>query len=106
MPACYESKTKLIVSSEVPIFQIFSDDKAGKGSVSDHQRSVMDDLVCPRFLRVWPISVDKLDQGLSADIVGASSMFSGEEEVFAFARCCSRLVQMGSKEWAETAGIR
>ena len=28
-------------------------------------------------------------------------MFTGEEEVFAFARCCSRLVQMGSKEWVE-----
>jgi len=32
-------------------------------------------------------------------------MFTGEEEVFAFARACSRLVQMGSKEWAETAGM-
>jgi len=43
-------------------------------------------------------------QGLSTDVVGSSSMFTGEEEVFAFARACSRLVQMGSKEWAETAG--
>lgn len=45
--ACYESKTKLFVSSEVPIFQIFSDDSEGKskGEISDHQRSVMDDLV-------------------------------------------------------------
>lgn len=31
-------------------------------------------------------------------------MFTGEEEVFAFARACSRLVQMGSKEWSDTAG--
>lgn len=31
-------------------------------------------------------------------------MFTGEEEVFAFARACSRLVQMGSKEWADTSG--
>ena len=45
-------------------------------------------------------------QGLSSDLVGASSMFTGDEELFAFARCCSRLVQMGSKEWAETAGAR
>lgn len=43
-------------------------------------------------------------QGLPTDVVGNSSMFTGEEEVFAFARACSRLVQMGSKEWAETAG--
>ena len=49
--------------------------------------------------------IDHFDrQGLPSDVVGASSMFTGEEELFAFARCCSRLVQMGSKEWAETAG--
>ncbi|EJD01514.1 AFG1-like ATPase, partial [Fomitiporia mediterranea MF3/22] len=83
--ACYESKTKLFITSEVPIFQVFSDD-VGDKSISDHQRSIMDDL------------------GLSDSGVGTSSMFTGEEEVFAFARCCSRLVQMGSKEWAETAG--
>jgi hypothetical protein len=46
----------------------------------------------------------KLSQGLPESVIGASSMFTGEEEIFAFARCCSRLVQMGSKEWAETAG--
>ncbi|KAI0776227.1 AFG1-like ATPase [Trametes elegans] len=87
--ACYESKTKLFISSEVPIYQIFSDDPNAKSDdISDHMRSVMDDL------------------GLSSDMVGTSSMFSGDEELFAFARCCSRLVQMGSKEWAETAGAR
>ncbi|KAI1796161.1 AFG1-like ATPase, partial [Ganoderma leucocontextum] len=87
--ACYESKTKLFVSSEVPIYQIFSDDPNGKkGEITDHMRSVMDDL------------------GIPSDLVGASSMFTGDEELFAFARCCSRLVQMGSKEWAETAGAR
>lgn len=42
-------------------------------------------------------------KGLSNEIVGSSSIFSGEEEVFAFARACSRLVEMGSKQWAETA---
>ncbi|EMD40492.1 hypothetical protein CERSUDRAFT_44855 [Gelatoporia subvermispora B] len=87
--ACYESKTKLFTTSEVPIFKIFADDpEARSHQLSDHMRSVMDDL------------------GLSSDIVGSSSMFSGDEEVFAFARACSRLVQMGSKEWAETAGAR
>jgi len=87
--ACYESKTKLFVSSEVPIFRVFSDDPTEEAKhTSDHMRAVMDDL------------------GLSNDVVGASSMFTGEEEVFAFARACSRLVQMGSKEWAETAGLK
>lgn len=86
--ACYESKTKLIVSSEVPVFQIFSDSPTeGTKDISDNMRAIMDDL------------------GLSNEVVGASSMFTGEEEVFAFARACSRLVQMGSREWAETAGL-
>ncbi|KAF9238772.1 AFG1-like ATPase [Melanogaster broomeanus] len=84
--ACYESKTKLFISSEVPIYQVFSDEGSSKGEISDHMRSVMDDL------------------GLPPEVVGASSMFTGEEEVFAFARACSRLVQMGSQEWAESAG--
>ncbi|KAH9850808.1 AFG1-like ATPase [Lenzites betulinus] len=87
--ACYESKTKLFISSEVPIYQIFANDpSASSDEISDHMRSVMDDL------------------GLPSDLVGASSMFTGDEELFAFARCCSRLVQMGSKEWAETAGVQ
>ncbi|KAJ7228358.1 AFG1-like ATPase [Mycena pura] len=85
--ACYESKTRLFVSSEVPIYQVFADDRAKSGGISDHMRGVMDDL------------------GLSHDLVGTSSLFTGEEETFAFARACSRLVQMESKEWAETAGM-
>lgn len=61
----------------------------------------MDDLVrtIPHF--PWA-SHDHIFQGLSEN-VGMSSLFTGEEEVFAFARACSRLVQMGTKEWAETS---
>ncbi|TFK55628.1 AFG1-like ATPase [Heliocybe sulcata] len=110
--ACYESKTKLFVSSEVPIYQVFSDDSSKEKGVSDHMRSVMDDLVSRlpfrSYASVLPPRCSDLQpmcsQGLSPDTVGTSSMFTGEEEIFAFARCCSRLVQMGSKEWAETAG--
>ncbi|KZW04367.1 AFG1-like ATPase [Exidia glandulosa HHB12029] len=82
--ACYESRTKLFTSSEVPIYQVFSDEASGNaGGVTDHMRSVMDDL------------------GLNEQVIGTTSMFTGEEELFAFARACSRLVQMGTKEWAE-----
>lgn len=80
--ACYESKTKLFVTSEVPIYKVFSDEGQ---TASDQLQRTMDDL------------------GLSTDLVGSSSMFSGDEELFAFARACSRLVQMGSRDWAETA---
>ena len=96
-------QTKLFVSSEVPIFQIFSDEGTKEGTISDHQRSVMDDLVRNLLLHFSRSSLT-IWQGLADKGVGTSSMFTGEEEIFAFARCCSRLVQMGSKEWAETAG--
>jgi len=82
--ACYESKTKLFALSEVPVYEVFSDARSGNG-ITDHMRSTMDDL------------------GLSSDIVGSSSIFTGEEEIFAFARACSRLVEMGSKQWADTS---
>jgi len=84
--ACYESHTKLFASSEVPIFQVFSGDSSNNNKSSDHVRSIMDDL------------------GLSDQQIGQTPIFSGEEEIFAFARACSRLVQMGTKEWAAYAG--
>jgi len=88
--ACYESKIKLFVSSEVPIYKIFAGepDAEGPTSVSEHMLSMLDEL------------------GVPADVLGSSAMFTGEEEIFAFARCCSRLVEMGSKQWAEHAVAR
>jgi protein AFG1 len=63
-------QTKLFILSDPPIGAVFSDQKSDRkpGEISDHQRAVMDEL------------------GLSADVVGASSIFTGDEEVFAFAR--------------------
>nr|CDI50960.1 afg1-like atpase [Melanopsichium pennsylvanicum 4] len=84
--AAYESKTKLLASSQVPILQIFSGD-AGKNeikSTADQMRSLMDDL------------------GLTMDDIGGSSIFTGDEELFAFARVISRLTEMGSRQYAET----
>jgi protein AFG1 len=115
--ACYESKvgrvsrsdsrrlisyiqTKLFTSSEVPIFEIFSGDSPTKGQdkeVSQHLRSVMDDLV-KNLAIIWHIQSDGYLQGLSAELAN-SSIFTGEEEMFAWARCCSRLVEMGGADW-------
>ena len=68
--AAYESKTKLLTLSEVPITEVFNDKKGTSAAeeITHHQRSMMDDL------------------GLNAEVVGASSIFTGDEEVFAFAR--------------------
>lgn len=82
--ACYENKTKLFISSEVPIFQVFSDKHTSESAASDdYMKQVMEEL------------------GIDAESVGSSSLFSGDEELFAFARCVSRLSQMGTKEWSE-----
>jgi protein AFG1 len=104
-------QTKLFITSEVPIYQVFSDEQVNKnptGNLSDHMRSVMDDLVgFPSFhyAATFQFNLSSLPQGLDHPMVGTSSVFTGEEEIFAFARACSRLVQMGSKEWANTAGV-
>ncbi|ORY92671.1 AFG1-like ATPase-domain-containing protein [Leucosporidium creatinivorum] len=84
--AAYEAKTKLFVLSDPPITAVFSDEKPkNNGEITAHQRAVMDDL------------------GLSADIVGASSIFTGDEEVFAFARALSRLNEMSGVQWSHSS---
>lgn len=41
------------------------------------------------------------DLGLSVSAIKSTSIFSGDEERFAFARALSRLAEMGSKQWVE-----
>jgi protein AFG1 len=58
--------------------------KAEEGhDLSDAMRSLMDDL------------------GMDMSMLKNSSIFSGDEERFAFARALSRLTEMGSQEWVE-----
>lgn len=52
-------------------------------AISDVMRNLMDDL------------------NLNMDMLKNSSIFSGDEERFAFARALSRLSEMGSQEWVE-----
>jgi protein AFG1 len=68
------SQTKLFVLSDPPIHAVFSDSepKSGPTEITPHMRAMMDEL------------------GLAADVVGASSIFTGDEEVFAFARAVVR----------------
>ena len=41
------------------------------------------------------------DLGMSMKMMKNSSIFSGDEERFAFSRALSRLSEMGSQEWVE-----
>ena len=102
--AVYEGHAKIVLTTAVPLTQLFmSPDEIGdtleasaeKGNprakaavedgahVNDAMRSLMDDL------------------GMSMDVLKKSSIFSGDEEAFAFARALSRLTEMGSQEWVE-----
>ena len=102
--AVYESRAKLVLTTAVPLTQLFmtrdeidealdgaakSGDKTAKKSkhegedVDDVMRQMMDDL------------------GMNMAMLKSSSIFSGDEEAFAFARALSRLSEMGSKEWIE-----
>ena len=99
--AAYESRAKLVLTTEVPLFQLFMstdeiDDalEGGRKSgsvrqeeehedVDDVMRQMMDDL------------------GMNMKMLKNSSLFSGDEERFAFSRALSRLSEMGSQEWVE-----
>ncbi|KAJ5675722.1 hypothetical protein N7462_008619 [Penicillium macrosclerotiorum] len=91
--AVYESRAKLVLTTEVPLTNLFLSESDVKDSLqksgddhsdlSDAMRNLMDDL------------------GMSVQALKNTSIFSGDEERFAFARALSRLSEMGSKEWVE-----
>ncbi|KAG0130128.1 AFG1-like ATPase-domain-containing protein [Tuber indicum] len=89
--AAYESKAKLVLTTAVPLSQLFvsaAEIGAAREEVEDHDldasmRSLMDDL------------------GLDMKMLKNSSIFSGDEERFAFTRALSRLSEMGSVQWVE-----
>lgn len=97
--AVYESRAKLVLTTAVPLTQLFlskqeiadsvkkdGEDKKGQAEgedLDDTMRMMMDDL------------------GMNMNALKNSSIFSGDEERFAFARALSRLSEMGSREWIE-----
>ena len=81
--AAYESKARLFCTSEVEIMKVFSNTTTWDEMSSSQMRVLMDDL-----------NMDMSD-------VGNSSIFSGQEELFAFARLLSRLSEMQTKPYAD-----
>ncbi|XP_023015809.1 putative ATPase N2B isoform X1 [Leptinotarsa decemlineata] len=78
--ALYDNKTKVIITAEVPIEQLFFIPRDRPKEMSDENRMLMDDLKMG-------------DQDLAANI------FTGDEEIFAFQRTMSRLSEMQSEEY-------
>ncbi|KAF4534573.1 Mitochondrial ATPAse [Lasiodiplodia theobromae] len=93
--AVYESRAKLVLTTANPLNELFithdeleeakkeNKSDGDEEHIPDAMRSLMDDL------------------GMNMATLKNSSIFTGDEERFAFARALSRLVEMGSQEWVE-----
>lgn len=78
--ALYDQKTKVIISADVPIKQLFTYSKSKEEVISDEHRMLMDDMKLE-------------DKDLTSNI------FTGDEEIFAFDRTISRLSEMQSEDY-------
>ncbi|KAI5866686.1 AFG1-like ATPase-domain-containing protein [Durotheca rogersii] len=106
--AVYESRAKLVLTTAVPLTQLFvspqelreslsrqggnaaSASGSGSGSAADDEPD--SDTAMQHMLEDVDTNIGQLK---------SSSLFSGEEERFAFSRALSRLSEMSSKEWVE-----
>ncbi|KAI1163699.1 AFG1-like ATPase [Nemania serpens] len=97
--AVYESHAKLVLTTAVPLTQLFispaelhhSLEKDGtSGKKFDSAESVT---------HAMQHMTEDIDSNI--DQLKDSSLFSGDEERFAFARALSRLSEMASQEWVE-----
>uniref|UniRef100_UPI00358FDF8F AFG1-like ATPase isoform X2 n=1 Tax=Myxine glutinosa TaxID=7769 RepID=UPI00358FDF8F len=79
----YDLKVRLVCSAAVPLAHLFTGEIGER--MGDDNRVLMDDL------------------GISEESAAGVALFSGEEEVFAFQRAASRLVEMQTeKYWTES----
>lgn len=121
--AVYESHAKLVLTTAVPLSQLFlSREEASEGlsniddrtpskhpkdrtprssaqKVSDLKKKVEDPDDHSDLSDAMRSLMD--DLGMNMEMLKQSNMFSGDEEAFAFARALSRLSEMGSVEWVE-----
>jgi peroxisome-assembly ATPase len=96
--AVYESHAKLVLTTAVPLTQLFVSRDEMANSLLQNAKEGKDtkgldaDNAMSHMLEDVNHNIDQLKN---------SSLFSGEEEAFAFARALSRLSHMGSREWVE-----
>jgi peroxisome-assembly ATPase len=86
-------QAKLVLTSAVPLQNLFMSQDEIDSSIDSSSK---DDHALPSDMRML---MD--DLGLSMSALKSTSIFSGDEERFAFARALSRLAEMGSKQWVE-----
>jgi protein AFG1 len=102
--AVYEGRAKLVLTTAVPLSQLFMS-RVEVGKAMDEASDAGD----PTAKEVKDEGADldasmrslMDDLGMNMNMLKGSSIFSGDEEAFAFARALSRLSEMGSVEWVE-----
>ncbi|KAK6496497.1 hypothetical protein TWF481_002513 [Arthrobotrys musiformis] len=94
----YEAKAALVLTSEVPISHIFIADRKLAHSTGGQQNSSGSQGLSPAMRMLMD------DLGMNMDTLKESSIFTGDEERFAFARALSRLSEMASSFWIENRG--
>ncbi|KAK7748495.1 ATPase [Diatrype stigma] len=109
--AVYESHAKLVLTTAVPLTQLFVSPEELRASVREGelgkgkgQREVDSlDLGAPGHGESEGHAMQHMLEDVDSNIdqLKTSSLFSGEEERFAFARALSRLSHMASREWVE-----
>ena len=114
--AVYESQAKLVLTTAVPLSQLFlgkteldeSLDKLSNlasdkpNDTSKEEKRAADHADSEHHADVDDVMRNLMDDlGMSMAMLKQSNMFSGDEERFAFARALSRLSEMGSQEWVE-----
>jgi predicted ATPase len=121
--AVYESHAKLVLTTAVPLSQLFLgktelDESLDKLSAKKDEHTTEEEKKAAEHVEKMTdathhnnedhhADVDDVmrnlmdDLGMSMAMLKQSNMFSGDEERFAFARALSRLTEMGSQEWVE-----
>ncbi|KAK3389619.1 AFG1-like ATPase-domain-containing protein [Podospora didyma] len=89
--AVYESHAKLVLTTAVPLAELFVSRAEIQESMAPQDGTTIED--------VMSHMMDDLEH--NSGKLAKSSLFTGDEEAFAFARALSRLTEMGSKQWVE-----
>lgn len=96
--AVYESRAKLVLTTAVPLTELFISPQELRESLKRDGVPV-DDEEEESISHTMHHMLEDVDSNI--DQLKNSSLFSGDEERFAFARALSRLSEMSSKEWVE-----
>ncbi|KAI9893267.1 MAG: hypothetical protein M1814_000396 [Vezdaea aestivalis] len=100
--AVYESRAKLVLTSAVPLTQLFLSRDEMHDALETNQRKPHTKVAADEGQDVDDVMRSLMDDlGMNAKMLKHSNIFSGDEESFAFARALSRLNEMGSQQWVE-----